>query len=84
MIADEVTEIQYNLNQVQLSWFSLSEVHLTLMEFLTAYLLSFLACLHVRSAALNPTPWTCLAVDLLEVVGSNLTKVFFDFENILV
>ena len=32
----------------------LSEVLLTLMEFVATYLLLFLVCLHVRSAALNP------------------------------
>ena len=55
MIANEVIEIWFNLNQVQSSWFNLSDILLTLMEFVTAYLLSFSVCLHVRSAALNPS-----------------------------
>ena len=40
--------------QLKSSSIKLSEVLLTLMEFVTAYLLSFSVCLHVQSAALNP------------------------------
>ena len=40
--------------QLKSNWINLSEVLLTLTEFVTTYLLSFSVCSHVRPATLNP------------------------------